>query len=106
MLGRDDIGCEPASAATVAGLRRLVSEGVVDPDADVVAILTGNALKDPDFTVQYHTGQLYTDAERETHLSRAEGKLASAFANTPRQVPADANVLRQVILDLLETPPA
>lgn len=72
----------------------------------MVAILTGNTLKDPDFTVQYHTGQLYTDAERETHLTRAEGKLTATFANTPRRVPADANALRQVILDLLETPPA
>ncbi|QUV85414.1 threonine synthase [Chloracidobacterium aggregatum] len=106
MLGRDGIGCEPASAATVAGLRRLVGGSVIHPDADVVAILTGNTLKDPDFTVQYHTGQLYTDAERETHLTRAEGKLTATFANTPRRVPADANALRQVILDLLETPPA
>lgn len=56
--------------------------------------------------MQYHTGQLYTDAERETHLTHAEGKLVPTFANTPRQVPADATVLRQVILDLLETPPA
>ncbi len=105
MLGRDGIGCEPASAATVAGLRRLVNERVVHPDADVVAILTGNALKDPDFTVQYHTGRLYTDAKWETHMTCAEGKLASTFANMPRRVPADAGVLRQVILDLLETAP-
>ncbi len=105
VIGRDGIGCEPASAATVAGLRRLVAEGCVHPEEDVVAILTGNALKDPDFTVQYHTGQLFTDAEREMHLTRAEGLITSAFANAPRRVPPDADVLRRVILDLIAEPP-
>ncbi|MFQ3582048.1 MAG: threonine synthase [Chloracidobacterium sp.] len=104
IIGRDGIGCEPASAATVAGLRRLVSEGLVHPEEDVVAILTGSALKDPDFTVQYHTGQLFTDAERETHLAYAEGHLMSTFANAPRQVPGKPDVLRQIILDLLAEP--
>jgi threonine synthase len=41
------LGCEPASAAAVAGLRRLVQEGVIRPDERVVAVLTGNLLKDP-----------------------------------------------------------
>ncbi|OYT73543.1 MAG: threonine synthase [Chloracidobacterium sp. CP2_5A] len=106
VIGRDGIGCEPASAATVAGLRRLVAEGVVHPEEDTVAILTGNALKDPDFTVQYHTGQLFTDAERETRVTRAEGRLASTFANAPRRVPADADALRQAILDLIAELPS
>ncbi|MCS7080782.1 MAG: threonine synthase [Chloracidobacterium sp.] len=101
VIGRDGIGCEPASAATVAGLRRLVAEGVVHPEEDVVAILTGSALKDPDFTVQYHTGQLFTDAERDTRLTRAEGRIAATFANAPRRVPADADALRQIILELV-----
>ena len=49
MIGRDGIGCEPASATTLAALRRLSEEGKIDRDASVVAILTGHALKDTDF---------------------------------------------------------
>lgn len=48
------IGCEPASAASVAGLRRLVQEGRVARDARVVAILTGHLLKDPETTLEAH----------------------------------------------------
>jgi threonine synthase len=52
MIGRDGIGCEPASATTLAGLRKLVSSGDVDRDAEVVAILTGHALKDTDYIIK------------------------------------------------------
>ncbi len=51
------IGCEPASAASVAGARKLVAEGIIKPEETVVSILTGNLLKDPTATVDYHTGQ-------------------------------------------------
>ena len=43
----EGIFCEPASAAGVAGLRKLAGAGSVDPDAVVVAVLTGHGLKDP-----------------------------------------------------------
>lgn len=49
MIGRDGIGCEPASATTLAALRKLAGRGKIDRDATVVAILTGHALKDTDF---------------------------------------------------------
>ena len=45
-IGREGIGCEPASAASLAGLRLLREQGRVAPDADVVAVLTGHVLKD------------------------------------------------------------
>jgi threonine synthase len=48
------IGCEPASAASVAGTRRLVREGAIKPGESVVAILTGNVLKDPGIVMEYH----------------------------------------------------
>ena len=48
------IGCEPASAASVAGARRLRREGVIRPGESVVAILTGNVLKDPGVVMDYH----------------------------------------------------
>lgn len=52
------VGCEPASAASIAGLKRLTESGVIDRDATVAAILTGHLLKDPDTTVAYHEGTL------------------------------------------------
>jgi len=47
-------GCEPASAASVAGARKLVEEGVIRPGQRVVAILTGHILKDPGLLLRYH----------------------------------------------------
>jgi threonine synthase len=52
MIGSDGIGCEPASATTLAGLRKLIHSGEIDRDAEVVAILTGHALKDTDYIVK------------------------------------------------------
>jgi threonine synthase len=81
IIGRCGIGCEPASAATLAGIRKLTRAGAIAPDADVVAVLTGNVLKDPDYIYRYHTGQLET----------AEGvRIESAFGNAPTVVPNDA----------------
>jgi threonine synthase len=48
------VGCEPASAAAVAGLRALVRRGVVQPSQRVVVVLTGHVLKDPGALLQYH----------------------------------------------------
>jgi threonine synthase len=48
------VGCEPASAASLAGLRRLVKNGTIRPADRVVAILTGHILKDPGLLLQYH----------------------------------------------------
>jgi threonine synthase len=42
------VGCEPASAAAVAGARKLARAGVIRPTEEVVAVLTGSLLKDPD----------------------------------------------------------
>jgi threonine synthase len=47
-------GCEPASAASVAGVRQLVRAGTIRGGERVVAVLTGHLLKDPDSTVRYH----------------------------------------------------
>jgi len=49
------IGCEPASAAAVAGARRLIREGVIRPRDSVVAILTGHVLKDPGVVMDFHS---------------------------------------------------
>ncbi|HSZ61878.1 MAG TPA: threonine synthase [Terriglobales bacterium] len=58
-IGADGIGCEPASAVTLAGLKKLRQRGFVTAGESVVLILTGHLLKDPDFTIQFHRGDLF-----------------------------------------------
>ena len=77
------IGAEPASCATVAGIRRLVQEGVIGSDERVVGILTGNVLKDPDIVVNYHAGEL-------------EG-IESRRVNAPISARADLDEIRRII---------
>jgi threonine synthase len=48
------VGCEPASAASVAGVRSLVRRGTIPPGARVAAVLTGHVLKDPGMLLRYH----------------------------------------------------
>jgi threonine synthase len=52
VIGNDGIGCEPASAATLAALRKLQQSGAIDRDARVVAVLTGHVLKDTEFILK------------------------------------------------------
>jgi len=54
VVGRYGLGCEPASGASVAGLKQLRKQAVIGPDERVVCILTGHQLKDPPVTVNYH----------------------------------------------------
>ncbi len=55
MLAEDGVGCEPASASTVAGVRKLVRAGKIERHADVVVVLTGNQLKDTDYVMRHRT---------------------------------------------------
>ena len=70
-IGAYGLGCEPASAATIAGLKHLLANGTVDKDARVACVLTGHLLKDPDATVNYHS------------------KMGRPFSNPPVQVEND-----------------
>ena len=54
-VGAGGLGCEPASAASVAGLKRLVAEGVIGPDQRVVCILTGHQLKDTEYIMRHRS---------------------------------------------------
>lgn len=58
MIGRYGIGCEPASAATVAGLKHLLANGTIDKEQTVACVLTGHLLKDPNITVNYHKDKM------------------------------------------------
>ena len=73
-IGADGIGCEPASAVTLAGLKKLVKQGFVKPRQTVVLILTGHLLKDPEFTLKFHRGDLLagTGYEKEAGLLNAQ----------------------------------
>ncbi len=89
VIGRCGIGSEPASAATLAGIRKLARAGTIEPGADVSAILTGHLLKDPDYVYHYHSGQLKTPSGE---------PIQSTFGNAPVTVPND----RAEIKDLLQ----
>jgi threonine synthase len=54
VIGQDGIGCEPASATTIAGLRKLRAANEIPENASVVAILTGHVLKDTNFIIRTH----------------------------------------------------
>ncbi len=85
-VGAGGMGCEPASAASVAGVKLLVEEGLIGPDQRVVCILTGHQLKDPKATVAYHT----TDQEEFNKELGSHGVRRAEFAN--RSVPVPNNL--------------
>jgi threonine synthase len=64
-IGSDGIGCEPASAVTLAGLKKLVQQGFVRPHESIVLLLTGHLLKDPEFTLKFHRGDLFSGTGHE-----------------------------------------
>ena len=92
VIGRCGIGCEPASAATLAGIRKLAETGAIRPDADVVAVLTGNLLKDPDYVYRYHTGKL---------LGPNGITITGTYANQPVTVPNDADAIGAALKQLV-----
>jgi len=87
MIGRDSIGCEPASATTVAGIKRLVAAGHIRHKEDVVAVLTGHALKDPDYMINYHRGTLSLDSGAKDGSAPPQ-PILGAFRNAPERVAA------------------
>lgn len=84
IIGREGVGCEPASASTVAGIRRLVADGVIEPGEDVVAVLTGHVLKDTDYAIKYHEQKLFTEGDATANRR----KLAGTYRNPPALVKA------------------
>src|SRR5581483_5067063 len=91
VIGQAGIGCEPASAATLAGIRKLAAKGVIRKQERVVAILTGNLLKDPAYTLAYHQGTLaYAREGRQLPI-------APNFGNRPIVAPPDANEIKRLL---------
>jgi threonine synthase len=89
-VGAGGLGCEPASAASVAGARKLRREGVIESGERVVCILTGHLLKDPTATVAYHS----TDQKTFDEVLGHRGVRRATFANRAVQV---GNDLEEII---------
>ena len=92
-VGAGGLGCEPASAASVAGAKKLVAEGVIGRDERVVCILTGHQLKDPTATVAYHTG----DKAKFDEVLGTRGVRTAEFANRAIAVPNDLDAIIKAI---------
>jgi threonine synthase len=92
MIGRDGIGCEPASATTVAGIRKLVAAGFIRRGESTVAVLTGHLLKDPDYVSQYHRGTLSLGPGTPPRKTKSE-IIKGTFRNAPVQVAASKNAI-------------
>lgn len=87
IIGRDGIGCEPASATTVAGIKRLVQSGKIGSEETVVAVLTGHVLKDADYVINYHRETLFTH-DCSADQTKDERRLTGTYANPPVRVKA------------------
>ena len=92
MIGRDGIGCEPASATTVAGIRKLADAGFIRHEESTVAVLTGHLLKDPDYVSQYHRGTLSLGPGT-TQLKTESELIKGTFRNAPVQVAASKSAI-------------
>jgi threonine synthase len=92
-VGAGGLGCEPASAASVAGAKLLRAEGVIGAGDSVVCILTGHQLKDPTATVAYHT----TDQEKFNEVLGSRGVKRAAFANRAVAVPNELDEIIKAI---------
>jgi threonine synthase len=92
-VGAGGLGCEPASAASVAGARKLRQEGVIAANECVVCILTGHQLKDPTATVAYHS----TDQKTFDEVLGKRGVRRASFANRAVQVPNDLDEIVKAI---------
>jgi threonine synthase len=88
-IDRSGIGCEPASAASLAGLRRLVRDGIVGPQETTVALLTGHILKDTDAITAYHFADVDGTPPR--------------GANRPIRVAAELSALERALADALHS---
>jgi threonine synthase len=102
-VGAGGMGCEPASAASVAGAKRLRDEGVIAPSDRVVCILTGHQLKDPTATVAYHSA----DQAQFDQVLGSRGVRRAGFANRPIAVANDLDdIIRTIALySETESPP-
>jgi len=87
------MGCEPASATSVAGAKLLKAQGVIGSSDRVVCVLTGHQLKDPNITVAYHS----TDRQEFEKVLGGYGVQRASFANHAIGVPNDLDDIIKAI---------
>lgn len=83
LIDRQGIGCEPASACSLVGAKKLAQSGIIKPHETVVGILTGHILKDPDVVLNYHNGTL--------------ADIKAAYPNKLHQAEPSAEAIRQIL---------
>jgi len=96
VIGRDGIGCEPASATTLAGIRKMAASGTIGRGESVVAVLTGHVLKDPDYVSHYHRGSLSLGAS-DDEKEQAAQTISGAFCNPPERVAATKDAILETL---------
>ncbi len=82
-IGAEGLGCEPASAVTLAGLKKLRAQGAIAASETVVLVLTGHTLKDADYTIEFHRGTLLSDEEKAGVEPQIEALRRDAVAMEP-----------------------
>lgn len=82
-IGAEGVGCEPASAVTLAGLKKLVKQGFVKPNESVVLVLTGHVLKDSEYTLKFHRGDLFTGTQFELESRQLRSQQRSPLSLEP-----------------------
>src|SRR3984957_12732027 len=95
-IGAEGVGCEPASAVTLAGIKKLVALGKVSRGERAVLILTGHTLKDSQYTIDYHRGELLTDDERAPTTPQQRAQHV-ALAKPPIVLDADPDMVLRTL---------
>jgi len=90
-IGSDGVGCEPASAVTQAGLKKLVRQGFVHRPQRVVLVLTGHLLKDPEYTLKFHRRELLTEA------AEGERERLDPYRRAPLEVEPEVEAVLRVL---------
>ena len=89
LVGAGGLGCEPASAASLAGLLQLKEQGIISPSDRVVCILTAHQMKDSTATVAYHS----SDPDNFQSVLGVRGVKRASHANRAVQVPNDLEAI-------------
>lgn len=87
LLAQDGIGCEPASASTLAGILKMSRENKLTAGDDIVLVLTGHQLKDPEYIIDYHAGK----------LQYAQKTIRAQFRNSIQTIPAELSALKRLL---------
>jgi threonine synthase len=95
-IGAEGIGCEPASAVTLAGLRKLVRDRRVGAGERIVLLLTGHTLKDPEYTLDFHRGTLLQPQELAT-LTEAERVEMRGLTGAPQVLDATVDAVLRAL---------